>query len=375
MKNFETLLFRYFRMLIVVFFIFVNHHFVFPQQNSNLFAVSSNIEYATLLPHHKMMYPLAERKFFNFKLDFSKPQMGNKFWHQKYNFPETGITFLYSDLSSSEKIGNAYAIMPFIKVFVNPTQNFRHSFYFGCGMGYVTKTFHPLGNYKNIGIGSHFNAALRLFYHLQFPINEHLVIESGLGLTHFSNGATAHPNRGLNQMSVALGLKYQNKKPAFINRNLDTAFAKKWAPQIYFNTGYKRLFVGDETAYGAFNLGFDVLWKYNVLKAAVMGVEGFYDASDRAFYKANNVLLPMSDFIKIGIYGGHQWTMDRLSFAIHFGGYLHAPNKVGDIGDFYNRLVLRYKVNQSFSLNSSIKAHFAKADFIEWGVVFHPNFF
>ena len=76
-------------------------------QNSSPFSISTSIEYAKLLPHHKMMYPLAERDFLNFKIDFSKQRTGKFYWEQKYNYPEVGITFLYSDLRSPEQIGTA----------------------------------------------------------------------------------------------------------------------------------------------------------------------------------------------------------------------------------------------------------------------------
>lgn len=374
MQKIKISLFRYLNVLIgVCFFLFFKPS-AFSQSAKLPFSVSGQLEYAKLLPHHKMMYPLAEQDFLNFKIDFSKQRTGKFYWEQKYNYPEVGITFLYSELSSPEQIGTAYALMPFMNIFLNPNKKLRHSFYFACGIGYLTDKFDRLDNYKNIGIGSSFNAAIRIFYHLQFPISQHFSLESGFGLTHFSNGATMHPNRGLNQMSVGLGLRYQNIKPSLNVLVADSVFRKTWEPQFYFNAGYKRLFVGDETAYGAFTLGTAVLWKYSLLKAALLGLDVFYDASDVAFYKVNGTILPAHRFLKTGLYLGHQWSMNRLSFGIQFGGYLYAPNKVGDVGDFYNRLVLRYKVNQSVSLNTSVKAHFAKADFIEWGLVYHPKF-
>ncbi|MDY0217053.1 MAG: acyloxyacyl hydrolase [Bacteroidales bacterium] len=342
-------------------------------QNSSPFSTSTSIEYAKLLPHHKMMFPLAERDFLNFKLDFSKQRTGKAYWEQKYNYPETGISFLYSELSSPDKIGSAFALLPFINIFIDPSKKLTQGFYFACGIGYLTEKFDRLENYKNIGIGSHLNASVRLYYNLRFPISQHFLMESGLGFTHFSNAAIAHPNRGLNQMSLALGIRYQNAKPQFNAIVLDTAFLRSWEPQIYFNAGYKRLFVGDETAYGAYTMGTAVLWKYSFLKSALFGLDVFYDDSDQAFYKANGTVLPAHQFIKTGLYVGHQWAMNRFSFGIQFGGYLYAPNKVGDVGNFYNRLVLRYRVSQSLSLNSSIKAHFAKADFMEWGLVYQPK--
>lgn len=358
-----------------VFFLLLSIFFienVYPQNILNRSKFCFSLEYGSLLPHHKMMYPLAEKKFFNSRVDIIVKTKELRNWQLAYRFPESGVTFLYSELSSPV-LGNAFALMPFMKFKINNSQKFQHKVYFGCGVGYLTKTFDRLNNYKNIAIGSHFNAALRVFYSFEVPISNRLGLETGFGITHFSNGATKHPNRGANQMSISLGVRYQNKKNEVNIISKDSCrFQKSFLPYFYLFTGVKQLYVGDNTKYQAFTFGGAMEWKYRIYKSAICGIDIFYDASDKAFFLNEGLDYPFTSFIKPGFYLGHQWSFNKLSFALNFGAYIYSKHKIGDTGDFYNRLVLRYKVSNVLELNSSLKAHFAKADYIEWGVVYKP---
>lgn len=346
---------------------------VFPQNILNRSKFSFSLEYGSLLPHHKMMYPLAEQKYFNSRLDIFINSRKTKLWHKAYNYPETGATLLYSGMSSPSSLGRAFAVLPFMKFKINNSQKIQHKVYFGLGLGYLTKTFDRLDNYKNVAIGSHFNAAMRIFYSFEVPFSNRLGLETGFGITHFSNGAISLPNRGVNQMSISLGIRYQNKKNEGIIIPKDSCcFQKSILPYFYLFTGIKQLYVGDSKRYQAFSFGSAVEWRYRSFKAALCGIDLFYDASDFAFFRDEGHEYPFSSFIKSGFYIGHQWYFDRLSFALNFGTYIYSKHKVGDTGDFYNRLVLRYQVSNVLELNSSLKAHFAKADYIEWGLVYKP---
>lgn len=363
----------YKKFTIFLLFLFYFVQIGISQNFTNISDISLNAEYGTLLPHHKMMYPLAEQKYFNSRLDICVKSRNTKLWHIAYNYPQTGATLLYSGMSSPSSLGRAIALMSFMKISVNKSQKFQHKIYFGLGLGYLTKTFDRLDNYKNIAIGSHFNAALRIFYSFEMPISKYFGIETGFGITHFSNGAISLPNRGANQMSVSLGFKYLNKPFVAGVSNPDTVhFHSTFSPYFYLFTGIKQLYVGDKTKYQAFTLGGASEWRYRPFNAALCGIDFFYDASDRAYYQDEGFDYPISSFIKSGFYIGHQWYFDRLSFALNFGAYIYAKNQVGDAGSFYNRLTLRYDLTKNVALNASLKAHFAKADYIEWGIVYKP---
>ena len=44
-------------------------------------------------------------------------------------------------------------------------------------------------------------------------LTEHLGLLVGLGLNHYSNGATTKPNFGINLPTVLLGLNYHQQRP------------------------------------------------------------------------------------------------------------------------------------------------------------------
>lgn len=362
---------------VLLLFIFVGLIYVAQSQSFvNRINVGLSAEISTLLPHHKMMYPLAEQKFKNVSADFYYQPPTLSYWRNVYYRPQTGISFLFSEMSSEKQLGNAYALMPFMKFSIGKSQKVLHKFYFGCGIGYLTKTFDRIDNYKNIAIGSHLNAALRLFYMFDVPISSNFAIESGIGITHFSNGAISLPNRGANQMSVSLGIKYLNN-PLLGSFSIKDSvnFHPTFLPCFYLFTGIKQLYLGENKKYFAYSLGSAISYEYSKLKAGVIGIDIFYDSSENIYYQDIGVEKSKFELLKSGVYIGHQWYFNRLTFGLNFGAYLYAENKVGGTGDFYNRLILRYRILPQIELNSSIKAHFAKADYIEWGVVYKPSNF
>jgi hypothetical protein len=61
-----------------------------------------------------------------------------------------------------------------------------------------------------------------------------------------------------------------------------------------------------------------------------------------------------------------------VSFTIQWGYYLFV--RWNDDGDFYHRFGLKYYFNDHFIANLTIKTHFSKADFIEWGIGYRIPF-
>jgi hypothetical protein len=70
--------------------------------------------------------------------------------------------------------------------------------------------------------------------------------------------------------------------------------------------------------------------------------------------------------IRPGIHIGHQLEFSKLTVATQIGYYIYAKDKSD--GPIYSRFALRYKLNSKLLLNLALKTHYAKADFIEWGV-------
>ena len=81
------------------------------------------------------------------------------------------------------------------------------------------------------------------------------------------------------------------------------------------------------------------------------------------------VCLPTNRYyevIKPGVHVLHQLRFSRLSLVTQLGFYIYAKDKSD--GPIYDRLAIQYKLNNNILLNVALKTHFAKADFVEWGI-------
>lgn len=76
--------------------------------------------------------------------------------------------------------------------------------------GYSTNWNHydRFKNPDNVAVGWKHNAHVAFFPYLKFVIPGGLDLKAGVSLTHFSNGATTMPNRGLNNYAASVALSY-----------------------------------------------------------------------------------------------------------------------------------------------------------------------
>ncbi len=59
-------------------------------------------------------------------------------------------------------------------------------------------------------------------------------------------------------------------------------------------------------------------------------------------------------------------TLDKFQIAVGLGIYLKDEYNADD--QFYHRVGFRYFVNKNFYLNLTLKSHWAKADYFEYGL-------
>lgn len=305
-----------------------------------------------------------------FELNIGKQTHGEEAWHSLYNFPVMGICFWYADLANPDVLGSVYAVYPYLNFHLFKEKCFALNFRFGTGLGYLTKRFDRFKNYKNIAIGSHLNVTVNLFYELKWKISPHCFISSSLGLTHFSNGSFKTPNLGINIPTVNFGAAYifKNKSVIIESRKI---YLEKCNRKIeiltFLSAGMKEIYPAYGDKYGAFSLSTCFLKPLSMKRKICAGIDLFWEFSNIRVLKRQGLEINHAwEVIRPGIYIGHEFEFSRLSFATQMGVYLYA--KDNSDGNFYSRLALRYRCSDRIIVNIGLKTHFAKADFVEWGL-------
>ena len=336
--------------------------------------IETKFHYGFIYPHH-LELQIFNSHFPSFELSLQKETFGKHKWERAFAYPLIGMTFWYSGLGKSPFLGSAFALSPYIDFPLYRYKAFFLGFRFSLGVGYITKKFDRIDNYKNLAIGGHLNAAVNLMIDLRYSLSNRLILSGGISLQHFSNGSLKLPNYGLNYPSVNLGLAYRLVRE---NKNIGDRFYPPVEPfaaivrrsiEFYIGgaIGYKNM----ESVYGEnyfvthfyentffrvsrkskFGFGFDVSYDPSQLKTLEMNGD-----------TANRKL----EIVRPGINAAYQLDLSKLGFILNLGYYLAGKEKSN--GPLYEKISVQYSVTNHLFINIMLKVHWGRADYIGWGI-------
>jgi len=288
-------------------------------------------------------------------------------WTRNCRSPRLGINFTCLDFGTKSG-GQAYGILPYaeLKLMDRPRQelNFR----IGSGIGYLTKKW-GLDNLQNKAIGSHINANMRVHFLYHVLLTKKLELSAVVGITHFSNANFKMPNLGMNSVEAGFGLGYNihakgKETHPYVpdtcasqrKQEFRLSLATKETALIYS----KRIFVA-EMSYKNF------FWCLNKLNFDA-GIDLFFD---QGYVYRDNPAKPaeapnLGNSVEIGLTLGGELMLGNLHVIGEGGTYLYSPrwNK----GLFYQRVGFKYMFTPQISGSVTLKTHFARADYMEWGI-------
>lgn len=301
-----------------------------------------------------------------FELNLQRQTTGRAPWHGWYHYPKVGLALVYYDFHNPV-LGQSYAASVYLNKSISRTARHDLSFRLGTGLAYLTNPYNQQTNHKNTIASSALNATLQLRFEYDQALTEHLGLLLGLGLNHYSNGATTKPNFGVNLPSVVLGLNYHQLRPAPVAAALapDPAEVGQHFYTISTSLGYKQRNEGDPKKYLVNSLTLAAGRRVNRKSNLLLGVEGFYDRSLLATLRdtaRDQRSLP--DVKKAGFFLGHELLFGRLAFVSHLGFYVYNPYKSNQF--YYERLGLKYQFTSLLFGAIDLKIHRGAADVIEF---------
>jgi len=344
------------------------------QDNSTYRGLFTEVKfnYGFILPHHESMRYLQRGHISSYQVRIGRTTSGKHNWESLYRFPSWGLGYYYTDLQYPKVLGNVHAVFSFIDIPVTTLKSFTFVYKFAFGLSYITKPFDPLNNYYNIAIGSHENVYLNLCLGNSVNLSDKCDLTCELSLTHYSNGSIAKPNLGINVVSCGLGLRlYPQGKSEQISFT-DSTFKPINELVLIASTGWKRISPAITKNYLTSSISAGFERSLNRKKKAGVGFDLFYDASiTRCMDLENAVNINPSDNYRPGIHVMYDMIFGDVAFTIQWGYYIFV--KWNTDGSFYHRFGLKYYFSDHFLANLTIKTHFARADFIEWGIGYHIN--
>lgn len=271
---------------------------------------------------------------------------------------------------------------------IAPRVSLNYEWNFGLSFGW--KPYDREENPANVMVGSRMNAYINMGVYLDYVLSPRVNLNTGVTLTHFSNGNTGFPNAGLNMIDFKAGVVYHiNRAEACISKRLNhravPAFPRhmsydvvafgSWRRKGYFDD---EKFVPSPNAYRV--LGASVAAMYNVSYKFRIGaaVDWVYDASANVFVKKDFsrdgafVDPPFDAQTAWGLSGRAEYVMPYFIVGIGLGA--NVLHRGGDLKSFYQMLLLKIAMTRNLFLHIGYNLKdFRDPNFLMLGVGFRFN--
>ena len=310
------------------------------------------------------------------ELSISRQTTGRHKWERESNLPRIGIALLYGDLGSQEYLGKMTAVYPFIHFPLIRAKRSVTSFRLGAGLGWVEKPYDRETNYKNLMIGTHLNAAISLRFQTEWELVRNLYFNAGIAFTHLSNGSVRLPNLGLNIPAITAGLRYQASSPKgrttpvlpdIETQHHPATFKRRTNLFVHAGIAFKQTYPLESKVQVVRILNLELTRTLSPVSRIATGLNFSYDPSlSKEIYEAPTYTFDKSEVqVQGSVYAGYEHVVGRLSIPVQLGVYLYNNYQISQV---YQMIGLRYQFSPRWVASVQLKAHFGKADYIQYGV-------
>ncbi len=295
---------------------------------------------------------------------------GKNKWEHLYNFPAVGMGYYRGYPGQTETLGTVNSGFMFIEFPSIERKNFSTRMKLSLGLAHFSKQHHPVDNPENHAISTPFNVHFNINYKLLYPISQNRQLTSGVSFSHFSNGAFKKPNKGLNLFDFNIGIRQLigEQQPRLYQKDTYSQELQKH-PRYSFEFIYavgKMQKTIEPDFYGVRSLSLNVSRQSNFTRSWGLGLDVFYDD----FIKTEAINQKDADTFKEYLHGAvhlsHELIFNNLSAIFNLGYYVFYY--VEPYKPIFQRVGLRYQLPGGILTSITLKTHYARADFVEWGI-------
>ncbi len=334
------------------------------------FVLTADSHYGFIISHRGSIVHLIKGHIGGGELTYVFRTCGLRPWQCIHGFPEFGVSVMHLYLANSTEIGNLDAIYPFVNLRVNKLKRkFQLYIRIGTGLAWMSKPYNRITNPRNNAIGSNLNGYVNLRLSSSYMLSPSWRLDSGIGLTHASNGAIKTPNLGLNMATVNLGIGYVfgNKNLVMKKDSILSKISKRWHPSVIATFGVKELEHPLGNKFLSYTLNGNLYYSTNYKNKFGTGIEFVYSNATRKRLESDSISTErIRDVLKIGAKIGYAFTINRLSIPLDFGFYVYQNDNLKE--HFFHRIGFRYMLTKHVIANATLYTHWAKADYFEWGL-------
>ncbi len=359
--------------VLIVFLVTCN---VFSQnEEEKPFSLEADYFYGSILEHNPDIAHLITNHPTGLILSYNRKTYGFNEWERRYQYPDWGFTFTYQNMNNTF-LGENYGLYGHYNwYFFNRNLVIR----LGQGIAYASNPYDPKTNYINNAYGTRLLSTT--FLKANF-VKENFYkgfgFHAGFGLIHYSNANLRAPNNSTNTWAFNVGLSYlfdHEKFPEYIVKDdpLSSSHAENLKYNFVFRFGWNESDVVGQGQYPFYVASAFVDKRINYKSTLQVGVDVFFANFLKELIYYRSIAYPEDnlsgdeDYKRVGLFVGHELRFNKVAFVSQLGYYVYWPYKFEN--RIYNRLGLkRYFYNDRFIASVTVKAHWAKAEGVEFGV-------
>lgn len=345
---------------------------VSSQEKQSFFStlyLETTIHEGFLINHHPEMRVLTAGFFPSWEASLTKQTTGHNSAVYFRNYPRYGLTYRYNAFGGSPWLGEAHSMMSFINLQIGKTRLVNFDFRISLGLAYLTNKFDRLENYKNMAIGSNWNASIAFRVNSRIKISEITDFTVGISMLHLSNGTIKTPNYGLNIPAVEAGLNFKLNRDEIRYQIPDSLIFNKGKKnvRISFGMATKEILDHWEEDFLVYTGEIAFTGYYNNVNRYIIGFDATYDQANAIeIATQGDTTSAWVEESKFGVIAGHEWVFSRLAMNLSLGFYLYDLNNSDD--PVYNKIGVIYFFSKNLFAGLSLKSHYAKADFLSGNI-------
>jgi len=337
------------------------------------YTVDANYFYGNIIPHRKSIQHLITAHPEGMFISFSKKTFGHEEWESTYNYPDYGASFHYQDMKN-QSLGDMYGLYGHYSFyFINRSLMLR----VGQGVAYNTNPYNKETNFRNYAYGMHLMPTTYfMLNYAKHDIIKGLGAQAGLIFIHHSNASMKSPNTSTNTFAVNVGLNYSFDRKLGNVRNTivyDTIinYRQPLHYNIVFRGGVNQSDVIGSKQFPYYTIGGYVDKRISRKSGFQLGAEFFIPKYLKEYIHYMSVAYPEegvnpdTDYHKVGVFGGYELYINRLSVEGQVGYYVYEPFK--STGSLYQRVGMKYYFTKNIFGGIGLKTHGAKAEVMEFG--------
>lgn len=144
-----------------------------------------------------------------FTIKYGVSSKGDDWKDHTYGHPALGVGLYVANFYREDDLGTPFSLFFFQRATLRQfTPRWSLDYEWNLGSSFNWKYYDAFDNPDNIALGSSINVHVGGNVFMKWRMSQKFDLHGGIGFTHFSNGASALPNRGLNMANAFVELVY-----------------------------------------------------------------------------------------------------------------------------------------------------------------------